>query len=71
MEHFCPPDALSVRTLADRLGISVQTVRRWESRGLTPLRQQVGGRLYRVYLPSAVEVGRRLLAERPRKPTAS
>jgi DNA-binding transcriptional MerR regulator len=63
MDDFFP-DAMSVQTLADKLGLSVSTVRRWERRGLTPLRQQVGSRLYRVYLPSAVEVGKRLLAER-------
>jgi DNA-binding transcriptional MerR regulator len=71
MEEILAADAMSVSTLAERVGVHPQTIRRWEARGLTPLRQQVGGRLYRVYLPSSVEVGKRLLAERRRKPTAS
>ena len=66
MEEILATDAMSVSTLAARVGVHPQTIRRWESRGLTPLRQRVGSRLYRVYMPSAEGIARRLLAERKR-----
>jgi DNA-binding transcriptional MerR regulator len=52
------PDLLSVRGVADAVGISPSYVRKLEARGLTPLRNQQG---YRLYLPNAVEKARGLV----------
>ena len=61
-------DLLTVSALAKALGISAQTVRRLEARGLAPLRDQHGVRLY---LPSAIgqakALTRRLRSRRRRK----
>jgi DNA-binding transcriptional MerR regulator len=54
---------VTVGVLAERLGVSASTVRRLERRGLVPLREQRGTRLYGA---EAIGVARRLLAERKR-----
>ena len=58
------PDLLTVRGLADQLGVSVQTVRRLEGRGLSPMRNQMG---QRVYLPGSISKARLLLKRRRRR----
>jgi DNA-binding transcriptional MerR regulator len=52
------PDLLSVGAMARALGISPSYVRKLEAKGLVPLRQQDGTRLY---LPNAVEKARPLI----------
>ena len=64
------PDLLSVGAMAKALGISPSYVRKLEAKGLVPLRQQDGTRLY---LPNAIEKARplikRLRRRRRRKET--
>ena len=64
------PDLLSVGAMAKALGISPSYVRKLEAKGLIPLRQQDGTRLY---FPNAVEKARplikRLRRRRRRKET--
>ena len=54
-------DLLTAGNLAEILGVSLQTVRRLQGRGLTPLREPNGDRLY---LPGAIPKAKALLRRR-------
>jgi DNA-binding transcriptional MerR regulator len=61
-------DLLSVSGLADAVGVSPSYIRKLEAKGLTPLRNQQG---YRLYLPGSIERARGLvkrLNRRRRRP---